>query len=141
MRHALITALVAALVAAAFTALPAYTTSTSSTVTVKGLQRQVNGLRREVNGLRREVRANKLAIDARVRPLEADLNCSTRVLGVTRYNGYVWTDGADFYTTTAWDSPAVGQAPAAWVQQIDASCVTSGMSTYSTSSMAPQRLR
>ena len=71
----------------------------------------------------RSLRAQVSAMNTRVKNLESDAACSQVVLGVTRYPGYVWTDGVNNYTTTAIDQTAAGYPPQLWLQEVAPSCV------------------
>jgi hypothetical protein len=90
----------------------------------------------------RQLNAKVRALQARVSQLEKSVGgikaCTSTVQPLTRFNGYVWSDGVNQYLTTAIDVPETGEAVGAYFVLADASCVTGG-SSHQYSLVKPSR--
>jgi hypothetical protein len=98
--------------------MPAFSSSSSPSANVPRQIRQLN--------------AKMRALQSRVTLLEKSVSgiksCTSTVQALTRFNGYVWSDGVTYYTTTAVDVPDTGEGVGAYFVLADPRCVTGGSS-------------
>jgi hypothetical protein len=97
-----------------------------------------------VPGQIRQLNAKLRALQTRVKRLETSVGgikaCTSTVQALTRFNGYVWTDGVNNYTTTAIDVPDTGEPVGSYFVLADPSCITGG-SSHLYSLAKPSRAR
>jgi hypothetical protein len=101
-------------------AVPAFSTPTAQTKVspqVRALQAQVRALKTRVTRLERTVSGIQ--------------SCESTVQPLSRFPGYVWTDGTNTYSTTAVDAPDPGEPTHVYLSIVDARCVTGSSSLYS----------
>jgi hypothetical protein len=118
MRKVLLAAVALLVLVGVMLAVPAFSSPTSPSANVPRQIRQLN--------------AKMRALQSRVTQLEKAVggikSCTSTVQGLTRFNGYVWTDGVNTYTTTAIDVPDTGEQVGAYFVLADPSCVSGGSS-------------
>ena len=134
MRKVLLAAVALLVLVGVMLAVPAFSSPTSPNANVPRQIRQLN--------------AKMRALQSRVSQLEKAVggikSCTSTVQGLTRFNGYVWTDGVNTYTTTAIDVPDTGEQIGAYFVLADPSCVSGGSSrlfSLAKPSRAAQRFR
>ena len=91
----------------------------------------------------RQLNAKVRVLQSRVTLLEKSVAgikaCTSTVQGLTRFNGYVWSDGVNNYLTTAVDVPDTGEAVGAYFVLADPRCVSGGSSSRLFSLAKPSR--
>ena len=86
---------------------------------------------RQVRVLQGQVRALQGRITRLERAVEGIRSCESTVQALSRFAGYVWSDGVNTYSTTAVDAPDPGEPTHIYVSIVDPRCVTGSSSLYS----------
>ena len=96
---------------------------------------------RQVRALQGQVRALQGRVTRLERAVAGIRACESTVQALTRFPGYIWTDGVNTYSTTAVDAPDPGEPTHIYVSVVDARCVSGASSLYSLvkPATAPQR--
>jgi hypothetical protein len=123
MKKAVIAVVSLVVVLGVLLAVPAF--SSPSTPTTQ------NKVSPQVRALQGQVRALKSRVTKLERSVAGIQSCESTVQALSRFPGYVWTDGVNTYSTTAVDAPDPGEPTHIYVSVVDARCVTSSSSSYS----------
>jgi hypothetical protein len=85
----------------------------------------------QVRALQSQVRALKSRVTRLEKAVGGIQACESTVQALSRFPGYLWTDGVNTYSTTAIDAPDAGEPVNIYVPVVDPRCISGSAALYS----------